>query len=479
MQDDVSATRPASSTRDIPEHSAGSDTAVAESTGTASDLEAVASRATPLETAVPAKPAAAAGVAVTAAASAPMFATRAVAAAPAATAVVANSADPAEVDEEMERRMKAEADEEMARRLQAELDQEDAAPQPLRHARLMARLRAERKLDSFRSDVQDVFEYGIYLGMDLEEDFDLLWIADEALQADDPEGWTFVDGADGGHYLHKTGSISTNHPLDSQFQLMYLSEKAKLRRANAANGKTDSAEKARLQQAVVGARLLLRQNSNHLAGARWAEQGGAALNEALACTQLIRAEALVALAKRGERMPRCQDWPAESVAHPDDVRKGAPSDILCLSICWLDKNHPDISGRQLAGLLPVFESFIAWQPTSQAPFPQLEPKAGCPKFVLWDYCSLPQRALDGTDDRDENLIAKFKSALGLINVWYAVRRSLFEHPRCRHRLRRIVVERLRLMAGCSTNTWSNCLCGSTPLTFRTTRTSRRTTIADG
>ena len=41
----------------------------------------------------------------------------------------------------------------------------------------------------FRSEPADVLEYAVYLGMELKEDIELLWIADEALQADDPEGW--------------------------------------------------------------------------------------------------------------------------------------------------------------------------------------------------------------------------------------------------------------------------------------------------
>ena len=45
-----------------------------------------------------------------------------------------------------------------------------------------------RRQIQFRSEPSDVLEYAVYLGMDLTEDIELLWIADEALQAEDPEG---------------------------------------------------------------------------------------------------------------------------------------------------------------------------------------------------------------------------------------------------------------------------------------------------
>ena len=34
-----------------------------------------------------------------------------------------------------------------------------------------------------------MLEYAVYLGMEPKEDADLLWIAEEALTANEPEGW--------------------------------------------------------------------------------------------------------------------------------------------------------------------------------------------------------------------------------------------------------------------------------------------------
>ena len=52
----------------------------------------------------------------------------------------------------------------------------------------------------FRSAPEDVLEYAVYLGMQLDEDKDLLWIADQALQAEDPEGWSQCESPNGDLY---------------------------------------------------------------------------------------------------------------------------------------------------------------------------------------------------------------------------------------------------------------------------------------
>jgi len=81
----------------------------------------------------------------------------------------------------------------------------------------------------YRSATADVLEYAVYLGMILPEDVPLLWIADEALQADDPEGWVQYESPNGDvYYVHEvTEQRSWQHPLDYQYQQMYIEEKRK------------------------------------------------------------------------------------------------------------------------------------------------------------------------------------------------------------------------------------------------------------
>jgi len=64
--------------------------------------------------------------------------------------------------------------------------------------------------------------------MDIKEDAHLLWIADEALQAPEPQGWEQrLDPKGGVYYYHPTTGMSLNqHPLDHHYQQFYMQMKA-------------------------------------------------------------------------------------------------------------------------------------------------------------------------------------------------------------------------------------------------------------
>ena len=85
----------------------------------------------------------------------------------------------------------------------------------------------ERRGVKYESPTGDVLEYAVYLGMQLPEDTNLLWIADRALQADDPEGWEQCESPNGDvYYVHEvTRQVMWQHPLDYQYQQMYLEER--------------------------------------------------------------------------------------------------------------------------------------------------------------------------------------------------------------------------------------------------------------
>ena len=152
--------------------------------------------------------------------------------------------------------------------------------------------------------------------------------------------------------------------------------------------------------------------------ADWAAWAGP-LNVAIEAPSFILGSALIALAERQaaqrargeviELMPRCQDWPASSCATTQQIRAKHPCQVVVLSICWLDRNHPDRYGEQLARLACFFRAKMRGEDANQSG----------EFFVLWDYCSLPQKRIDGKDDRTAEDKTTFKKILRSINVFYA------------------------------------------------------------
>ena len=70
---------------------------------------------------------------------------------------------------------------------------------------------------------EEITEYAAYLGMDPVADKDLLYIAEWALSAPLPEGWTeHVDTSGNEFYFNSMTGVSTyEHPLDGQFREYY------------------------------------------------------------------------------------------------------------------------------------------------------------------------------------------------------------------------------------------------------------------
>jgi len=81
-----------------------------------------------------------------------------------------------------------------------------------------------RYQSDFKALPEDVLEYAVYLGMDPTEDADLLWIAEEALTAGEPDGWTEQMDPNGNLYYYNatTGQSSRQHPLDEYYMHLYL-----------------------------------------------------------------------------------------------------------------------------------------------------------------------------------------------------------------------------------------------------------------
>lgn len=75
---------------------------------------------------------------------------------------------------------------------------------------------------------EEIVEYAVYLGMDPVADKDLLYIAEWALTAPLPEGWTEHLDQEGNEFYYNsvTGVSTYEHPLDEQYRAYYRNLKA-------------------------------------------------------------------------------------------------------------------------------------------------------------------------------------------------------------------------------------------------------------
>ncbi|GHP02817.1 hypothetical protein PPROV_000157200 [Pycnococcus provasolii] len=99
---------------------------------------------------------------------------------------------------------------------------------------------------------EEIADYARYLGMDPVMDKHLLYIAEWAITAPLPEGWTEHTDADGNefYYNNVTGVSTYEHPLDDQYRSYYrklkAEEKAKEEKRAALEGGTPRGSKAAL-----------------------------------------------------------------------------------------------------------------------------------------------------------------------------------------------------------------------------------------
>jgi hypothetical protein len=93
--------------------------------------------------------------------------------------------------------------------------------------KLLEQRRMEEVTAKFVCPLDDVFAYAEMIGMDIQEDVELLWIADEALQAPEPYGWEQRQDPRGNTYYCNaiTNMTMVQHPVDYHYQQLYLQYK--------------------------------------------------------------------------------------------------------------------------------------------------------------------------------------------------------------------------------------------------------------
>ncbi|KAJ3121352.1 hypothetical protein HK098_003766 [Nowakowskiella sp. JEL0407] len=85
--------------------------------------------------------------------------------------------------------------------------------------------------ENYEPSEEEVIEYAKFLGMDPENEKELLWIARQSLKAPLPADWKPCQTEDGNIYYFNfnTGESIWDHPCDEEFRKLYAKEKEKLK----------------------------------------------------------------------------------------------------------------------------------------------------------------------------------------------------------------------------------------------------------
>ena len=144
-------------------------------------------------------------------------------------------------------------------------------------------------------------------------------------------------------------------------------------------------------------------------GRMWASFGGEVIERTmLEDVDLVDARYLVSLHEHAGVVPRWQDLPACARINRSNVwrlwgwERQFSLGIVVLSYPWLDFDHPDKLGEQLARVVPILNVMLNF--------------CGGEEFtvgVLWDYCSLPQPKRTPAED------ARFSSGIRSLMQWFA------------------------------------------------------------
>lgn len=117
----------------------------------------------------------------------------------------------------------------------------------------------EEEIDPNYVPTQDeVHEYAKWLGMDLQRDKALFWIAREGLQAPLPAHWKPCKTADTGeiyYFNFSTGDSTWDHPCDEYYRKLFEEERAKAKRQQKMPARTRNAEARRAWKRAVHAVL--------------------------------------------------------------------------------------------------------------------------------------------------------------------------------------------------------------------------------
>eukprot|EP00927_Polykrikos_kofoidii_P012541 TRINITY_DN1540_c0_g1_i1.p1 TRINITY_DN1540_c0_g1~~TRINITY_DN1540_c0_g1_i1.p1 ORF type:complete len:124 (+),score=38.56 TRINITY_DN1540_c0_g1_i1:167-538(+) len=107
--------------------------------------------------------------------------------------------------------------------------------------------------EDYEPNKDEVEEYAAWLGMDLLEDGDLLWIAREGLLAPLPKPWKpcQTESSEIFYFNFETGESVWDHPCDARYRRVYEERKAEKRARKDKKLKREQDEKEREQRRLI------------------------------------------------------------------------------------------------------------------------------------------------------------------------------------------------------------------------------------
>lgn len=168
---------------------------------------------------------------------------------------------------------------------------------------------------------------------------------------------------------------------------------------------------AKVQEAIAHSAELAPAEHKNVVSSSWSGSGGPAMEALLENTTLIDANYYAALIQAKGVLPRWQDIPECAKIGPENAWRlrcwNVPLSlpVVCLTYCWLSKEHPDPVGEQMTAVFPVFKAMLDYTKQEHGEHATIG--------ILQDYASYPQ--VPRTDEENQRFKRGLKTEL---NLWY-------------------------------------------------------------
>mmetsp|Transcript_29767 Transcript_29767/g.81603 ORF Transcript_29767/g.81603 Transcript_29767/m.81603 type:complete len:123 (-) Transcript_29767:222-590(-) len=107
--------------------------------------------------------------------------------------------------------------------------------------------------EHYEPNKDEVEEYAVWLGMDLPEDNELIWIAREGLMAPLPKPWKpcQTENSEIFYFNFETGESTWDHPCDARYRRLYEEKKHEKKERKEKKMQREKAEKLRNQRRPI------------------------------------------------------------------------------------------------------------------------------------------------------------------------------------------------------------------------------------